>query len=79
MMDKKERERLLREAVLTLNPKTIRETAQITGHTVGDMTDREIQERAAEMIIFGIPDAPKDALLRAISTLSEGRFSFRGF
>ena len=76
-MDKYERERLLTEAVLTLDPIRIREAAEKTGHMVKDMSDTEIQMTAAEMIIFGIPDAPKDVLLRAISILSSGRFSFK--
>ena len=76
-MDKDERGRALAEAVLTLDPKKIREVARITGHDVTDLSDREIQIRASEMIIFGMPNAPKEAVLKAISTLSSGRFSFK--
>ena len=52
--------KMLRDAVLSLNPTAIRMIGGLCGHPVDpNLGDVEIIHRAAEMIVFYIPDAPQ--------------------
>lgn len=74
MMTKEEKEKLLREAVLSLNPQKIREAGEKTGHPVKVSDDGEVIQLASEMIVFYIPNAPKEIMMTALSMLTMDMF-----
>lgn len=78
-MDKKEKERILREAVLSLDPQKIREAGEKTGHPVRIINDEEIMFLAAQIIMFYIPDAPYNAREEAMMILGIKGMFFGGF
>ena len=64
-------EKMLRDAVLSLNPMAIRIIGGMTGHPVDqNLDDVEIIHKAAEMIVFYIPDAPQDIREHALNILA---------
>ena len=75
-MEKSEREQILKEAVLTMNPQRIREAGNKTGHPVKVVDDVEIVYLAAQMILFFIPDAPQKAKQEAMLILDIPHISF---
>lgn len=58
-------ERLMREAIFSMNPQKIRDVGRRTGHEVSVEDDEEVVKLAAEMIVFHIPDAPLTVKLEA--------------
>lgn len=63
--------KMLRDAVLSINPVAIRMVGDITGHRVDhNLDDVEIIHRAAEMIVFYIPDAPPQTREHAVNILA---------
>ena len=78
-MNKQEKEQVLREAVLSLDPKKICEAGERTGHEVKLQSDMEIVMAAAEMILFYIPDAPQNVKNKAINTITFGSVNMNGF
>ena len=63
-------EKMLRDVVLSLNPMAIRMVGGMTGHPVDpNLDDVEIIHKAAEMIVFYIPDAPQDIREHATNIL----------
>lgn len=63
--------RMLLDAVLSFNPIAIRITGGMTGHPVDPMLDDvEIIRRAAEIVVFYIPDAPPDKKEHAVNILA---------
>ena len=62
---------MLRDVVLSLNPTAIRMIGGMTGHPVDPtLDDIEIIHKAAEMIVFYIPDAPQDIREHATNILA---------
>ena len=63
--------KMLRDAVLSMNPMAIRMVGKMVGHPVDPyLDDVEIIHRAAEMIVFYIPDAPQQTREHAINILA---------
>ena len=69
-MEKGEKEQLLKEAVLSMNPQIIRQAGEKTGHPVRLDNDFDIVMSAAQMIVFFIPDAPPNIKIQAMHLLS---------
>jgi len=65
-----EKELLLRDAVLTMNPIVIRAIGEQTGHRVMLLSDFDVIHAAAEMIVFAIEDAPQDVREKAENILA---------
>lgn len=62
---------MLRNVVLSLNPVAIRLIGGMTGHPVDpNLDDVEIIHKAAEMIVFYIPDAPPQKREHALNILA---------
>ena len=62
---------MLRDVVLSLNPPAIRVMGGMVGHPVDpNLDDVEVIRRAAEMIVFYIPDAPPEKREHALNILS---------
>ena len=63
--------KMLRDAVLSLNPTAIRMIGGLCGHPVDpNLGDVEILHMAAEMIVFYIPDAPQQTREHAVNILA---------
>lgn len=61
----------LLDAVFTFNPLAIRMMGDVTGHPVDPMLDDvEIIHRAAEMVVFYVPDAPPNVREQAENILA---------
>ena len=61
----------LLDAVFTFNPLVIRMMGDVTGHSVDPMLDDvEIIHRAAEMVVFYVPDAPPNVREQAENILA---------
>ena len=78
-MTKEEKEKRLRDAVLSLDPNEIRKAGEETGHPIRVEQDMEIIYLAAQVILMFIPDAPKEAVSKARSILGLDNIFFRGF
>ena len=63
-------ERGLLEAVFTLDPMTIRIVGNKCGHPVRLMDDFEVLHAAAEMVVFAIPNAPREIRDKATNILA---------
>ncbi len=74
-----EKGKILREAVMTLDPQKIREAGERTGHPVRVESDTEIVYLAAQLILFFIHDAPDEVLREAEDVLGISGTFFRGF
>lgn len=62
---------MLRDVVLSLNPMAIRMVGSMVGHPVDpNIDDVEIIHKAAEMIVFYIPDAPPQTREHALNILA---------
>ena len=62
---------MLTEAVLSLNPMAIRMVGDMTGHPVDPrLDDIEILHRTSEIIVFYIPDAPQQIREHAVNILA---------
>lgn len=63
--------KMLRDVVLSLNPTAIRMIGGMCGHPVDpSMDDVEVIHKAAEMIVFYIPDAPPQTREHALNILA---------
>ena len=63
--------KMLRDVVLSLNPTAIRMIGGMTGHPVDPtLDDVEIIHKAAEIIVFYIPDAPPEIREHATNILA---------
>lgn len=63
--------KMLRDAVLSLNPVAIRMIGGMCGHPVDpNMDDVKVIHKAAEMIVFYIPDAPPQTREHALNILA---------
>lgn len=61
----------LLDAVFTFNPIVIRMMGDVTGHPVDPMLDDvKIIHRAAEMVVFYVPDAPPNVREQAENILA---------
>ena len=62
---------MLRDTVISFNPMAIRMVGSMTGHPVDpSLDDTEIIRRAAEMVVFYIPDAPPQIREHATNILA---------
>ena len=62
---------MLTDAVLSLNPMAIRMVGEMAGHPVDpSLDDVEIIHRAAEIVVFYIPDAPQHTREHALNILA---------
>ena len=63
--------KMLSDAVMSFNPMAIRMVGSMTGHSVDPtLDDVEIMNRAAQMVIFYMPDAPPQVREQATNILA---------
>lgn len=65
-----QKDKMLTDVVMSFNPMAIRIVGGMTGHPVDpSLDDIEIIHRAAEMVVFYIPDAPPQIREHAVNIL----------
>ena len=78
-MTTEEKERILRDALYSLNPSEIRKAGEQTGHPVYWVDDAQVMFAAAEMILFYMPDAPDEVKERAMAIFGVRNIFAGGF